>query len=344
MKKLRNTMVIVLSIVMLLLCGCGGTQATQTPESSATDMDATEDTLSPVEYPTQPIKLIVPNKPGGGLDTLNRLIAKYIDLPEELVVTNMEGASGSIATAELMSSESDGHTVLAQALTMILNCQAGVYDGQNMLDMLEPVCIYADEIIIIIAEKDAPFDTLDEFAEYAKANPNTISLGVAGAKGTGHAALLGVANHYDIIDDLNFVVFGGAAEAKSNLLGNNVQVTAFAASEAGELLRSGDVKALALCSEERDPAFPDVPTTYEQGVELTVNNWRGFFVPKGTPDEIIDIFAGAVEKVTENPEYLAEMDARGSRVNFRGPEETVEQIKTDEETFAPLSELFKEME
>lgn len=291
-------------------------------------------------YPTQPIKVIVPNAPGAGQDTITRTVTKYLKFGQPTVVTNMDGGSGKIATTEVMNSKPDGYTVLSFGRSLLLNYYAGLYETK-VYEELIPVAIYTDEVNIMIAGKNAPFNNLKEFAEYAKKNSKKISLGVSGAGGTTHATLAGVADKLGIVDDLNFVIFPGVAECKSNLLGNNVQVISMASTEAVSMLKSGDAKPLAMASEKRDKVLPDVLTTYEQGVQFSMGNWRAFFAPKGTPKAIVDKLANAIEEVTKNPEFLKEMETRGTKIEFFGPDAAVKKIKEEDAQLAPLGKFLK---
>lgn len=255
------------------------------------------------EWPARPVKVIVPFPPGGGTDTVARpLTAKLTQLTgQQFVIDNRGGAGGTIGAAAAAKSAADGYTVLLSPVHVAVAVSAYKslpYDLEKDLEPVTTVAIFPD---VLVAAARVPAKTLPELIAYAKANPGKINCGSAGNGTTRHLscemfnAAAGIKAEH--------VPYKGTGPATTALLAGEIDYVFEALGSAAQHIRSGKLKAIAVTSARRSPAFPDVPTAMQQGLPgFEITSWYGLWVPTGTPAAVSQRLHALVLKAFEDPE------------------------------------------
>ncbi|MEW6671952.1 MAG: tripartite tricarboxylate transporter substrate binding protein [Thermodesulfobacteriota bacterium] len=260
---------------------------------------------APANYPKRPITVIVPWSPGGGADTQSRAFAvvapKYFKQP--LVIVNKPGASGSVAHTAFRNEKPDGYTLIITGnspSTIVPNLETVTYDPVNDFEFIGRITNMHN---VLVVKKDAPWKTVKEFFDNAKANPGKVRVGTSGANSLDDLMLRRMNQELGI--ELVGVGFGSSSEGNVAVLGGHIDANFCGALSPVPLISSGEMRALAFTKETRDPAFPDVPTFIELGMDIAVNNSIGLAAPKGTPKEITAFLEDAFKKTIEDPEFQA---------------------------------------
>ncbi|NDA18818.1 MAG: tripartite tricarboxylate transporter substrate binding protein [Alphaproteobacteria bacterium] len=271
------------------------------------------------KLPCDTAQLIVPWKAGGGTQVLYALVEKTIsemDTPYNLKVITVPGQGGNKGAKQAAKAAPDGCTLFAihqSAITSFLNGRIDFH--YNGFDTIANVTVTPD---IIGASADAPFNTIQEMAAYAKANPGKVTAGATFGS-TSHFIWLLLEKTLGI--KLNLVPYDGTAERMNALLSGAITLGAVNVASGKKHLQAGTIKPLAIAADDRDKAIPDVPTLKEAGYDMTFALERGIVAPKGTPREVIDMWAGIIKQAVDNPSLQAAMDAKGTGLRFQGPDE-----------------------
>jgi tripartite-type tricarboxylate transporter receptor subunit TctC len=265
------------------------------------------------DYPTHPIKLVVPYAAGGPTDLLGRLVADYLgrDLKQVVIVENKAGAQGAIGAEMVARSEPDGYTLLVAAASIIvLNpilYKKLSYDPVRDFRML---ALVTDLPVVMEINPSVPVKTLAEFVAYAKQNPGKLNFGSAGTGGTIHLAgemfkeMAGV--------QMTHVPYKGAGPALADLLAGNIQVMFDSLSTALPPIKSGSLRALGVSSERRSPDLPDVPTIAESGYpDYRVSVWYGIAAPAKLPDDIAAKISASVDRALNDDAFRASLEKIG---------------------------------
>ena len=250
---------------------------------------------------------------------LYALVEKTIcemDTPYNLKVITVPGQGGNKGAKQAAKAAPDGCTLFAihqSAITSFLNGRIDFH--YNGFDTIANVTVTPD---IIGASADAPFNTIQEMAAYAKANPGKVTAGATFGS-TSHFIWLLLEKTLGI--KLNLVPYDGTAERMNALLSGAITLGAVNVASGKKHLQAGTIKPLAIAADDRDKAIPDVPTLKEAGYDMTFALERGIVAPKGTPREVIDMWAGIIKQAVDNPSLQAAMDAKGTGLRFQGPDE-----------------------
>jgi tripartite-type tricarboxylate transporter receptor subunit TctC len=261
--------------------------------------------VAPVQYPTQAIRVIVPYGAGSNSDLNARIIADIIQqenlLPQALIIANIPGGNTNEACDTLRASNPDGYTIMFHQSSMLSMANLGTL-GTNYYDMV-PIIEVGYQPTALIAKKDAPFNTIEEMLHYARQHPNVLNWGYSGVGSStnlGSEAFWRGTNSKDLFTT---ITFQSGAETIAALLGGHCDIGMMTASEAAAYINSGDYKGLAFSGNERLPAYPDIPCYAELGGGETFVVRQGFFAPKRTPQEILEILSDAFVKATQFPRY-----------------------------------------
>lgn len=240
-------------------------------------------------YPSRPITLIVPFSAGGPADTVGRVLSESMrfSLGQPIVIENVGGANGSIAVGRVARAAPDGYTVSLGLWNTHVSNKA-LYDLKyDVVDDFEPVALLAGFPLMIVARKDMPAKDLQQFIAWLKANPGRATQGSAGAGSMGHLA--GVHFQNTTGTHILHVPYRGSAPAMQDLVAGHTDMMIDAPVTILPQLRDGAIKAYALLAKSRLVQAPEVPTGDEAGLPgFHVSNWLGFWVPKGTPKDIVD--------------------------------------------------------
>jgi tripartite-type tricarboxylate transporter receptor subunit TctC len=285
MKKLIVLAAVVL-VAAMALTGCKSTPAANKDNKST--------------FPTKPITLVTWSSPGAGGDLTVRAIQKGLDgiLPVATTVENKSGGSGAVGMQYVASKPADGYTVLLATKNLVLT----PHTGGTAIDYkaFEAVARLEREPFFIAVKADSSYKTLTDLVNAAKAK--TLSMGGAFAGSTDAMTAQKFMEAAGV--KFTYVPFEGGGDTITALLGGHIDAQIGAPSELTPQVEAGAVRILAACSEERYDAFPDVPTTSEQGVNMgTSENWRGFVVPKGTPADVIKTLQDYFQKASQSQAY-----------------------------------------
>ena len=240
-------------------------------------------------YPTKPITVIVPFSAGGPTDALARILGQRMGeaLGQAVIVDNVAGAGGTIGVNKAAKAAPDGYTVLfAHMGTLAVNIalyKSLPYDSQKDL---EPVGLGGTNPMVLVAKKGLPANNFGEFLAYVKANQKKAQYGMAGIGAASHLGGLMLNNMMKV--DVLEIPYKGTAPALNDLVSGQFDYMVDQAVNVLPQIKSGNIKALGVSTLKRLPQLPDVPTIDEAGLKgYEVTIWNGFFVPKGTPKDVI---------------------------------------------------------
>lgn len=250
------------------------------------------------EYPEQPITYVISFDPGGESDVTARFQEPHLEelLGVDVVVTHRPGGGGAVAWSDFQrSAEPDGYTVIGINLPHIvaqpiLRDDAG-YDTQEW-DMVTWFHFTPSALIV---PQDSPFETLEDLVDYAKENPQVVTLGGSGTFSANHLEALRLEKEADV--DLTYIPFTGTGPLPAALLGKHV--SALMSYTVLGLQMPDEVRVLAVAAEERVSTLPDVPTFRELGYDIVGGAYRGVAAPKGTPPEVVERLAEAFGETNE---------------------------------------------
>jgi tripartite-type tricarboxylate transporter receptor subunit TctC len=255
------------------------------------------------EYPERPITMIVPFAAGGGTDVTARTVEPFLEkyLGGDIVVENVPGGSGELGATRIAQAEPDGYTIGWMNVT---NTMANAYARDTAYETpgsFEPIANVVFDAAMVVVHPDSQFETFEQLLEYAAENPGDLTFATSGISSDSHLNLLML--HQESDARLTHVPFEGGAASRAALLGGHVDVLSSTRSEVQPYQEEGEVRILAAWTEDRLEMLPDVPTLKEHGLDLTSGSWRGLVAPAGTPREIVDQLAEAVEQMVKDPEF-----------------------------------------
>ncbi|WP_081760359.1 Bug family tripartite tricarboxylate transporter substrate binding protein [Bordetella petrii] len=275
------------------------------------------------DWPTQPIRLVVGYPPGGGTDTVARLLAEQFSrsLGQQVVVENRPGASGTIATQQVVRSAPDGYTLLfatASPLTGAPLTMKGLqYDP--MAD-LAPITLVGNGPFILVANPAFPPNTLPELVEYARQHPGEVNYASPG-NSTANYFFCELLNMDAGIKTVN-VPYKGSSALVNDLIGGYVQYTLETPGTTLPLIRQGKLKALAILHDRRLAKAPEIPTTAEAGYpQLLGGSWYGLLAPAGTPRPILDKVQQATVAALATPAMRTALEERDVLAQGNTPEQ-----------------------
>jgi tripartite-type tricarboxylate transporter receptor subunit TctC len=251
-------------------------------------------------YPARPISMVVPFPAGGPTDTIGRVVAEGMraSLGQPVVIDNVGGAAGSLATGKVARAAPDGYTIgLGSGTTHVAN--GAIYSlTYDVVTSFEPVSMLTIQPMVIVAKKTMQADTLQDLIAWLRANPDKASQGTAGAGSTSHLA--GIFFQMETGTRYQFVPYRNTG--MQDLMAGLIDLMIDPAANSVPQVRAGTIKAYAVTSRQRTPAVPDVPTVDEAGLPgLQITSWHGLWVPKGTPKYIIAKLNGAVVEALADP-------------------------------------------
>ncbi|MDV7143535.1 tripartite tricarboxylate transporter substrate-binding protein [Tropicimonas sp. TH_r6] len=261
---------------------------------------------------------IAPANPGGGWDFTCRQIGKImydigaVDKPVQ--VTNMAGAGGGLAYNHVVAERGeDEELFIAASSATTTRLAQNAYAGMKADQVRWVGAIGADPGVIVVG-KDSEFQSLTDLLDAVKADPKSIAFaGGSAVGGFDHLKPLMVLQRAGVEDvtKVKYIGTDGGADAITQTVGGFTQAMSGDMSEVVGFIKSGDVRVLAVLTEERVPGFDDIPTAMEQGIDVVAVNWRGLYVPKGVSDETFDMWAERLAKVAESDEWATAMEANG---------------------------------
>jgi tripartite-type tricarboxylate transporter receptor subunit TctC len=244
---------------------------------------------SALDYPTRPLRWIVGFAPGGGADTVTRIMGQWLSerLGQPVLVENRPGATTNISIQTVASSPPDGYTLLFIAASAAVNVTLFDNLSFNLLRDIAPVAGLIDFSLVMVVSPSVPARSVPEFIAYAKANPDKIAMASFGTGSTSHMAgeLFKIMTGVDLIH----VPYRGEAPALTDMIGGQVQMMFATLTGALAHIRSGALRVLAVAAKTRNEFMPGVPTVGESVPGFEANSWGGVGVPRGTPGEIVAV-------------------------------------------------------
>lgn len=294
---------------------------------------------SAAAYPTKAIQVVIPVGAGGDTDVNARLFGKYLEkeFGQPVIIVNVSGGGGTIGMKRVLESSPDGYTALFYHGEAMIPKIAGLVNyGLEAFDLCGVALV--DDTTVLATHPGMPFKTMKEFVDYAKANPFKVEFGMMTG---GYPHLVGIALQEMAGIKLNLVDVGANAAKTVALKGRKTGVINTQFGLTKDFFTSGDFVNLGLTSLKRNPLFPDVPTTTEQGFPMEFNKFFFYAMPKGTPVEIINKFSAAMKKVIENPDYKADAAKSFVTPTYMGPAEATKHAEDQYKFFAQYQDLFR---
>jgi tripartite-type tricarboxylate transporter receptor subunit TctC len=263
------------------------------------------------DYPTRPIRMVAPFAPGGGSDVVARLVAEKMGplLGQSVIVENRPGASGMIGADIVAKASPDGYTILMTNSALTSNPALYSKISYDTERDLVPVIDLASSPTLLAAHPGAPFNTMEELAQYAKKHPNTVSVGTPGAGQMSHLAAEMVSQASGT--ELLMVHYKGTANSVNDLLGGTIMMSFGTVPGFIKYIKANQLKPIAIAGAQRLPALPDVPAVGETYPGFEMNVWFGTFVPQGTPKPVIDKLHTVMADVLKDPAIRARFADEG---------------------------------
>jgi tripartite-type tricarboxylate transporter receptor subunit TctC len=279
-------------------------------------------------YPSRPITMIVPFPAGGATDTLARYLAEQMRgiLGQSIIIENVAGAAGTLGVGRAVRSPADGYTLsIGTSTTHMLT--GGFYPLPfDLLKDLEPVIEIGSEPLLIAGKKNLPADDLKGLIAYLKANPDKVSVGIAGVGAAGHLA--GIAFQKETGTKFQFVPYRGNAPAMQDLLAGQIDFMMEPSSNFRSLIGSGGIKPYAVTGRARLPSLPEIPTVDEAALPgFFASLWYGLWVPKDTPRDIIVKLNATLVRVLAEPSVQKRFDELGIQISPPG-QQSPEALRT----------------
>jgi tripartite-type tricarboxylate transporter receptor subunit TctC len=274
-------------------------------------------------YPTRTITMVVGFAPGGGTDTVARIVAQKVgaSVGQSVVVENKPGAGGNVATGDVARSAPDGYTILLGSVGSLAVAPHLIaklpYDP---LRDLAPITMAVEFANVLVVQPSLQANTLAEFVKLAKEKPGTVTYGSSGIGGAGHLAgeLLRLMAGIDIVH----VPYKGGGPAMQGMLGGQVSAIFATPVTAGPHIRAGKIRAIATTGAARSAYLPDVPTIAESGYPgYEATNWYAFLAPAGTPKPVLERLHRELVQVLKAPDVRQQLDKQGMEAKPGTPEE-----------------------
>jgi tripartite-type tricarboxylate transporter receptor subunit TctC len=259
--------------------------------------------LAPAQdYPSRTITVVVPFPAGGASDVVARIVTEHMGrtLGQQLVIENVGGAGGTLGSGRVATAQPDGYTLLAGSMGS--HVAAPVLTPNVKYDSardFEPIGLTANAPAVIVARKDFPANNLAEFIAYVKKHGDQVKQAHGGIGASSHMACL--LFNSDAGLKPTSVAYRGTAPAMNDLIGGHVDYLCEQSVSVAEQIRAGVVKAYVVSANDRLAALPDVPSANEAEIDYKMSIWAGIFAPKGTPSEIIQRLAAALDTALDDP-------------------------------------------
>jgi tripartite-type tricarboxylate transporter receptor subunit TctC len=281
------------------------------------------------EWPTHPVKVVVPYGPGGIADVFGRITADRLTkaLGKPFIVESRGGAGGAIGTEYVVRSPPDGHTLYFAGggqFSVVPLMQKLPYDP---IKDLTPVSMVTLNGMAFVVNNDLPVRSIREFIDYARANPGKINYGATGLGASSHLAPAAFAARERL--DIVVVPYTSTPPSIVALLNGTIQLFFGNVSDILGSARAGKVRLLAFSTEQRLPQFPDIPTVSETVPNFVMTGWNGYFAPAGTPRATIDRLAQAIATVCRDPDVIKLMSELSVDAVGSTPEELSAAIQAD---------------
>ena len=350
MKKTLKSMVTLSLLVSMLgglLGGCASDSKTTATTAATTaaavtseaQTEAAAENESDVKWPEKAVKFVIPWAAGGATDIIGRAVANAAEkkLNQPVVVENREGGSATIGTAEAAMADGDGYTVLVAAIAPTI-LQPHYIDVNYSVESFKGIGQISEKDMLIVVKGDSPYNTMEDLIAACKEKPDSLLFSVSKGNAA-HLAFLSVMEQKDFT--AKHYPSKGDNETVTNVLGGIVDFGFLTSvSVAKAQIEAGEMKALALFSEERSAQLPDVPTLKEQGIDVSATAWTGLLVPASTPDDLVKVMQDAFEEIITSHETEELLTKAGENLNFMPGDEFMEKIQKEYEEYGVIIQKF----
>jgi tripartite-type tricarboxylate transporter receptor subunit TctC len=294
-------------------------------------------------FPVRTITMVVGFAPGGGTDTVARIVAKKVGdaVGQTVIVENKAGAGGTVAVHQVAKSAPDGYTiVLANVGSLAVAPYLIAKLPYDPLRDLAPITMAVEFPNVLVVQPSMPAKTLAEFVQLAKASPGTIGYGSSGIGGIGHlaGALLGIVANIDIVH----VPYKGGGPAMQDLLGGQIPAMIATPPTALPHVKAGKIRALATTGAARAALMPDVPTVAESGYTgYEATNWYAYLAPAGTPKDVLARLHRELVEALNAPDVREQLDRQGIEAKPGTPEELTKYMERELATWGKVVKTAK---
>lgn len=291
------------------------------------------------QWPNRTVKVVVPYGSGGVTDTMARVTADRLGkaLGQTFVIENKVGAGGAIGIDYALSAPQDGYTILFVGSTLFTVLPLAQKVNYEPLKDLVPVSITGTNGMVMVVDKDAPYSTLREFIDFARANPGKITYSSGGPATNNHLSSAYLAGKEKL--DMVHVPFRGGQAALTAVLSKAVNMHFGNSSDLIEPVKAGTVKAIAVSTPKRMPQLPNVPTVAETIPGFEFIAWNGYAVTGGVPAEARNRLAQALQPITRDPQVVSVFEKLGIDAVGTTPDEASASIRKDMPIYAQIVEL-----
>jgi tripartite-type tricarboxylate transporter receptor subunit TctC len=286
-------------------------------------------------YPRQPIQLISPFAPGSTDTILRPFVEKLPEFLGQPVVLNYKpGAGGAVGAGFVATSKPDGYTLVGTSIGSIVLGPLANKDSKFNLDSFTPVAAVAEGSLILVVPSNSKFKTMKDLVEYSRQHPQQLTYTSSGAMGITHVLTEIAAKEAGV--RWTHIAYQGSGPGVTALLGGHVDMASSAVGPVQAHIKAGTLRPLAVYSETRMKAYPDVPTLKELGYNVASPVVYGLLAPKGTPREVVDALHGALKKVTAKygDQIAVNLAVSGAEVRLMDPEEYATHLRAQQKLYA----------
>ena len=290
------------------------------------------------DYPTKPVSIIVAYAPGGQGDTFARLVSERLTAvyKQTVLVDNKPGVSGTVGTRLAVKARNDGHTLfLGQTGEIVVNRVMMKDLGYDPLKDMIPVVLIGNAPLVLLAPVDAPYNSLNEMLQQARAKPGEFSYASVGAGTPGHLAAVALSVGAKL--NMVHVPYKGVGPLMADLMGNRIQLFFSSASAALPQIKGGKLKALAVTTPQRMNSLPQVPTVAEVAIPgFSYSLWGGLFAPADTPAAVVQSLNKEVNAIMSSPDIRTRFETDNLNVPRNTPAEFAEYVRSEAVKFEKL--------
>jgi tripartite-type tricarboxylate transporter receptor subunit TctC len=293
--------------------------------------------IAQAKYPSRAVQLVCPWAAGGGTDRIARMVAALLEkeLGQPVTVVNRTGGSGAVGHTAGATATPDGHTITIVTVELTMMHWMGL--TPLTFKELTPVALINIDPAGVQVAANSEFKSVKQLLDFAKTNPGKLKASGTGKGGIWDLARAGMLKTAGIpVDAIPWVPSTGAATGLQELVAGGVQVVTASLVEGRPLIEAGKVRPLAHMADKRDPAFPDVPTLKELGMNWSIGAWRGIMAPKGTPPEVVAVLEKAVEKVVQSKDFTEFMGKGPFGILWKGSKDFAAFLEEQDRTMGQL--------
>lgn len=277
------------------------------------------------DFPNRSLEMIVAYSEGGATDVTARALARALEgeLGQSVVIRNMAGAAGEIGFTQLAQAEPDGYTIGFINTPPVVSVPIE-RNPDFALDDFDLIMNLLDDPTAITVRADSDIESFEQLIEMAKEDPGALTMGGSGIGSHQHFLVEQLSRDYDV--PLTYIPFNGSGPSVAATMGGHITASADTIGNVARFVFAGDLRVLAQAATERSEHAPDAPTLQELGYDITLGSMRGVAAPKGVPEERLKALRDAVEKVANEPDFIADAKERGEVLGYMNHEEFGESL------------------